>query len=66
MDNFLAVTKIKSISNSSDNLADLSFGSAAVKIFLVTKLSSLHELHHNVEIIRIIVNFVDLHNVWML
>lgn len=66
MHNVLAMTKVKSISNCANDLANLAFSFAANQIFLITELATLHILHHNIEVISIVIDFINLNNVRMI
>lgn len=65
VDDALAVAKIEGVSNGADDLADLALGSAAVEVLLVVEFASLHVLHHDVEVLGVVVHFVDVHDVGM-
>jgi hypothetical protein len=63
MDNISAVTELKSIGDGKDNLTDILFRFAPFEIFFLAEFASLHELHHNIKIIPVIINLINLNNV---
>lgn len=66
MHNIIAMAIIERVSESFDDLADLSLCFTPVSVFGVIQFSSLHALHYNVEIVRVVIHFVNLNNVGML
>ena len=57
------MTVIERVGKSFDDLSDLRLCRAARGILRIAELASLHVLHHNVKVIRIVVYFVDLNDV---
>lgn len=65
MDNIVTMAIIKRISDCFDDLANLCLSLAPRRVLRVIQLSSFHVLHHNVKEISVIINFIDLYNIWM-
>ena len=63
MDDVFAMAVIKSISECLDDLGDLSFSDAPLSILWVAELAALHVFHDNVEVFRVVVNFIDFDDV---
>ena len=66
MNYFLSMAIIKSIGYCFDNLNDLVLILTFIMIFRFTQLSSLHVFHDDVKKVRVIINFIDFDNIWML
>ena len=66
MHDVITMAIIESIGQCFYYLTNLRLGAASVGIFGVVELASLHVLHDNVEVVRVIVNFIDFNNIGML
>lgn len=60
------MTVVEGIGDGFDDLDDLILILASMMIFWFTKFSALHVFHDYVEKIRVVVNFIDLNDIWVL
>jgi hypothetical protein len=60
------MTVVKGIGDGFDDLDDLILILASVVIFWFTKFSALHVFHDYVEKIGVVINFIDLNDIWVL
>lgn len=60
------MTVVEGICDGFDDLDDLILILASMVIFWFTKFSALHVFHDYVEKIRVVVNFIDLNDIWVL
>lgn len=66
MHNIVTVAVVQSVGDGAHHLADLRFGPATVDVLGVVELAAFHELHHDVEIVGVVVDFVHLDDVGVL
>jgi len=63
VDYIFGMTEIQGISDGEHNLSNLFFSGKAMQIAVGVKFPSLAELHDDVEVARIIIDFIDLNDV---
>jgi len=66
MDNVIAVAVIEGIGKGFYNLTNLAFCFASMHIFGIVELAPLHALHDYVEVIEVVVDFINLNYIRVL